>query len=142
MRLPDIYREWCVILGVALILLGAGNWLVGRLKTEQYGKMIASQPDIAADQAYRSFEELDSGANAVLEPFTAEQRRVSHAAARMDFYHATFLTGYALVITGLLFTFVGFLAVIRRDARRASRGALRETIAPGDSRRGQHPPPW
>jgi hypothetical protein len=121
MKPPDVYREWCVVLGLALILLGVGNWLVGRLKTQEYSQIIASQRDIAADQAYRSFEELDPGANAVLEPFTAEQRRVSHATARMDFYHATFLTGYGLVIAGLVLTFAGFLALIRRDARRASR---------------------
>jgi hypothetical protein len=121
MKPPDVYREWCVVLGLALILLGVGNWLVGRLKTQEYSQIIASQRDIAADQAYRSFEELDLGADAVLEPFTAEQRRVSHAAARMDFYHATFLTGYALVIAGLVLTFTGFLALIRHDARRTSR---------------------
>jgi hypothetical protein len=38
----------------------------------------------------------------------------------MDFYHATFLTGYGLVIAGLALTCAGFLALIRRDARRAA----------------------
>jgi hypothetical protein len=127
MKLPDTYRDWRVILGLALTLLGAGNWLVGRVRTEQYSEIIASQPDTAADEAYRSFDELDSGATAVLEPLTAEQRRVSYATARMDFYHATFLTGYALVIAGLALTFTGFLTLIRRDARRAAaRISLRE----------------
>ena len=34
----------------------------------------------------------------VLAPFTNAQRKVSYATARMDFYHATFLTGQALVL--------------------------------------------
>lgn len=120
MKLPEAYRDWRVVLGLALMLLGAGNWLVGRIRTEQYSAIIASQPDVDADDAYRSFDELGSGATAVLEPLTAEQRRVSYATARMDFYHATFLTGYALVLAGLALTFAGFLALIRRDARRAA----------------------
>jgi hypothetical protein len=119
MKLPDVYRDWRVVLGIAVMLLGAGNWIVGRVKAGEYMQIIASQPDTSTDQAYRSFDELDAGANAVLEPFTAEQRRLSYATARMDFYHATFLTGYALVMGGLVITCMGFLGVIRRDARRA-----------------------
>lgn len=118
MKLPDVYRDWRVVFGVALMLLGAGNWIVGRLRTEEYSQIIASAHPASPDQAYRSFDELDSSADAVLEPFTQEQRRVSYATARMDFYHATFLTGYVLVMTGLVITFFGFLGLIRRDASR------------------------
>src|SRR6266849_2577987 len=120
MKMPDMYHNWRVMLGVALILLGSGNWLVGRLKTEQYGELIASEGSTTPDQAYRSFDELDAGAVAVLAPLTAEQRRVSYATARMDFYHATFLTGYVLVLAGLCLAFLGFLSLIRNDARRAA----------------------
>ena len=118
MKLPDVYRDWRAVLGVALMLLGTGNWVVGRQRTEEYSKIIASERPASPDEAYRSFDELDSSANAVLEPFTQEQRRVSYATARMDFYHATFLTGYVLVMTGLVITFFGFLGLIRRDASR------------------------
>jgi hypothetical protein len=119
MKLPDVYRDWRIVFGLALVLLGAGNWIVGRERTEQYSKIIAAQSDTAADQAYRSFDELDS--NAVVEPFNSEQRRVSYATARMDFYHATFRTGQALVVIGLVLTFLGFLSIIQRDARHAMR---------------------
>ncbi|HKV55840.1 MAG TPA: hypothetical protein VJN94_14500 [Candidatus Binataceae bacterium] len=126
MKTPDIYHNWRVVLGIALILLGTGNWLVGRLKTQEYSELISSANTNSVDQAYRSFDELDAGATAVLEPLTAEQRRVSYATARMDFYHATFLTGYVLVLAGLLLTFLGFIGLIRSDARRAaSRGYTR-----------------
>jgi len=120
MKIPDLYHNWRVMLGIALILLGSGNWLVGRLKTEQYDELIRSETNATSDQAYRAFDELDAGAVAVLAPLTAEQRRMSYATARMDFYHATFLTGYALVIAGLVFTFLGFLGLIGNDARRAA----------------------
>jgi hypothetical protein len=120
MKMPDMYHNWRVMLGVALILLGSGNWLVGRLNTEHYGELTRSEGSSTPDQAYRSFDELDAGAVAVLAPLTAEQRRVSYATARMDFYHATFLTGYVMVLAGLLLMFLGFLGLIRNDARRAA----------------------
>jgi multisubunit Na+/H+ antiporter MnhG subunit len=120
MKMPDIYHNWRAVFGIALILLGSGNWFVGRLNTQRYGELIRSAGSIAPDQAYRSFDELDAGAAAVLAPLTAEQRRVSYATARMDFYHATFLTGYVLVLAGLLLTFLGFLDLIRNDAWRAT----------------------
>jgi hypothetical protein len=119
MKLADVSRDWRVMLGAGLIAIGVANWTVGRHRTAQYSAMIAAQPATAADQSYRSFDELESGADAVLEPFTDSQRQVSYATARMDFYHATVMTGDAFVIAGLLVTCVGFLGLIRRDAARA-----------------------
>ena len=133
MKLPDAYHDWRVVLGVALILLGSGNWMVGRLRTQQYSQIIASARPASPDDAYRSFDDLDSTANAVLEPFTDDQRRVSYATARMDFYHATFLTGYVLVMTGLVVTFFGFLGLIRRDTRRVM-GRIQDRNPGGISR--------
>ncbi len=131
MKIPDVYHDWRAVLGIALILLGTGNWLVGRLNTERYSQLIKSAGVAAADPAYLSFDDLDSGAAAVLAPLTAEQRRLSYATARMDFYHATFLTGYVLVVGGLLLTVVGFLSVIRKDARRATARITRTDATAG-----------
>jgi hypothetical protein len=122
MKLPDIYTDWRIVAGFALVLLGAGNWVVGMKRTQEYSRMIAAASNTGADEAYRSFEELDRrSGGAVLEPFTAEQRRVSYATVRMDFYHATFWTGQALLIAGLILTLIGFIGVIQRDARLALR---------------------
>ena len=123
MKLPDIYTDWKIVTGLALILLGAANWGVGLERTETYSRMIiaGTQPAPATD--YRSFDELDAGAGgaAVLEPLTAEQRQASYATARMDFYHAAFLAGRAMVLLGLLVTLLGFISVIQQDSRRAFR---------------------
>ena len=55
MKMPDIYHNWRAMLGVALIVLGTGNWLVGRHNTEHYGELIRSAGSSIPDQAYRSF---------------------------------------------------------------------------------------
>ncbi|MGA6971645.1 MAG: hypothetical protein WBY93_08460, partial [Candidatus Binatus sp.] len=49
------------------------------------------------------------------------QRQASYATARMDFYHAAFLAGRAMVLLGLAFTLLGFIGVIQQDSRRAFR---------------------
>ena len=123
MKLPDIYTDWKIVTGLALILLGAANWGVGLERTETYSRMIIARTQPAAATDYRSFDELDEGAGgaAVLEPLTAEQRQASYATARMDFYHAAFLAGRAMVLLGLLVTLLGFISVIQQDSRRAFR---------------------
>jgi hypothetical protein len=123
MKLPDLYTDWKIVTGLAVVLLGAANWGIGLERTQTYSRMISAgtQPPAATD--YRSFDELDEGAGgaAVLEPLTAEQRQASYATARTDFYHAVFLAGRAMVLLGLLVTLLGFMGVIQQDSRRAFR---------------------
>ncbi|MBF6560924.1 MAG: hypothetical protein IVW56_11575 [Candidatus Binataceae bacterium] len=119
MKIPDVYRDWRIMFGLALIVLGASNWVVGWQKTQQYSQILAAADTPKADPNDRGFEELGAGTGDVLEPFTSEERRVSYATARMDFYHTTFLIGQVLAVLGVVWTFFGFLSVIRNDARRA-----------------------
>jgi hypothetical protein len=124
MKLPDLYTDWKIVVGLGLILLGAANWIIGVERTQIYSRMIVAHQQPSADAAtdYRSFDELDAGAGgAVLEPLTAEQRQASYATARMDFYHAAFLAGRVMVLLGLLVTLLGFFSVIQQDSRRAFR---------------------
>jgi hypothetical protein len=121
MKIPDVYRDWRIMFGLALMLLGAGNWIVGWQKTQLYGQLIANEWRNRPDSSARGFDELEAGSGDVLKPFTSPARELSYTRARMDFYHATFLTGQVLAVTGLIVMMIGFLSVIRRDARRALR---------------------
>ena len=122
MKLPDIYTDWRIVVGVALILLGAGNWIIGSQRTQTYSRIIAARAHPASLTDSRSFDELEADAGgAVLSPLTEQERQTSYATARMDFYHAAYLAGRAMVLTGVLFTLLGFIAVIQRDSRRAFR---------------------
>ena len=128
MKLPDVYTDWRIVAGFALIVLGTVNWAIGRARTQEYSRIVVAHPEVAADEAYRSFDELDPHTDgAVLAPFTNSQRQVSYATARMDFYHATFLTGQALVLAGIVLTLVGFIVIIQHDNRHAHR-RLRATL--------------
>ena len=121
LKLPDIYTDWRAMAGIALITLGAVNWAIGLSRTQTYSQMVATATAQQPPADIRSFDELDSSSGAVLAPFTAEERQVSFATARMDFYHATYLMGRAMVVAGLLLSFWGFVALIRSDARKALR---------------------
>jgi hypothetical protein len=112
------------MIGLGLIALGAGNWIIGLQRTQIYSRLIvAHQQPAAAATDFRRFDELDenAGGAAVLEPLTAQQRQASYATARMDFYHAAFLAGRAMVLLGLMLTLLGFISVIQQDSRRAFR---------------------
>jgi uncharacterized membrane protein len=118
MKLPDLYADWKVVAGIALVILGASNWFIGLSRTRQYGQMMAAAQHAAAATDYRSFDELEAGSGpAVIEPLTPRERQLSYAMARVDFYHATFLTGQVLVLVGVLLTLIGFISVIQREAR-------------------------
>ena len=122
MKLPDVYTDWKIVIGIALILLGTANWVIGIERTQMYSRMVAARAHNAAATDYFSFDELDASAGgAVLEPLTAQQRKASYATARMDFYHAAFLTGRVMVLLGLVCTLLGFISVIQQDSRRAFR---------------------
>lgn len=122
MKLVDLYRDWRVATGLALMVLGAGNWLIGARRSAEWSRTIASASQKGASADYRSFDELDAGTGgAVLEPLTAEERQVSLATARMDFYHATYMTGRAMVVVALLLTLWGAIGEIQSDTRRALR---------------------
>ena len=106
--------------GLTLIVLGAGNWMVGLQRTRLAGEMIARSTNVSPSTDYRNFDEVDS-AGAVLQPFTEQERKVSYATARMDFYHVAFLTGRAMTLIGLVVMLTGFFTVIQRDSRRTLR---------------------
>jgi uncharacterized membrane protein len=141
MKLPDIYTDWKIVIGLGLILLGAANWIIGVERTQIYSRIIvAHQQPAAAATDYRSFDELDESAGdaAVLAPLTAEQRQASYATARMDFYHAAFLAGRAMILLGLLVTLLGFMSVIQQDSRRAFRRPEEDTPIPRGLPRAPH----
>ncbi len=120
MKLPDVYTDWRIVAGLALIVLGTVNWVVGLDRAQEYSRIVAQTPNLAAVEGYRSFDELDPRTDsAVLAPFGTEQRQVSYATARRDFYHVTYLTGQALALAGVVLSLVGFILLIQRDSRRA-----------------------
>lgn len=131
MKPAQLYGDWRIVAGIVLILLGIGNWLVGRNGVVQYrGIVVPSSPN--AD-LYRNFDELDARTgNAVLAPLTQDERTLSYAAAQMDFYHAVYITGCILFAFGLMISLVAFISAIRRDTSESLKKRSRTRIADFD----------
>jgi hypothetical protein len=118
MKPPELYGDWRIVVGLVLILLGTGNWLVGLSGIVQYRGLVL--PTSPSAELYRNFDELDARTDgAVLAPLLQDERTVSYAAAQMDFYHAVYLTGCMLFALGLMVSLMAFIGAIRRDARQA-----------------------
>ena len=132
------------MIGLGLITLGAGNWIVGVKRTQIYSRLIVAhqQPSAAAATDYRSSTTRRSAGGAdVLERITAEQRQASYATARMDFYHAAFLAGRVMVLSGRPHAYrlhqrdsAGFAARVSPARRRRPlpRGLPRRRYTPGN----------
>ena len=65
MKIPDVYRDWRIMFGLALMLLGTGNWVIGWQKTQLYGQLIASSARQHPDATAPGFDELEAGAKDV-----------------------------------------------------------------------------
>ena len=132
MKLPDVYTDWKIVVGLALIMLGAANWTIGLQRTQTYSRIIAAHAKAGTATDYRSFDELEAGAGgAVLAPFSVRGRQNSYTTARMDFYHAAFLAGRVMLLVGVLIMLFGFIGVIQRDSRRQFQRP-REPFQPND----------
>jgi hypothetical protein len=125
MKLPDLYGDWRIIVGVVLLLLGAGNWMVGLNGIVQYRQLVAAATN-SGTELYGNFDELDPRTDsAVLAPLTQKDRTVSYAAAQMDFYHAVYLTGCIIFALGVMVSLMAVIGAIRRDAHHSVRRKLR-----------------
>ena len=76
MKLPDIYTDWKIVVGLGLIMLGAANWIIGVERTQIYSRMIVAHQQPSAATDYRSFDELDAGAGG------ASSSRSRHSSGR------------------------------------------------------------
>src|ERR1700731_1796056 len=52
MKLPDVYTDWRIVAGFALIVLGTVNWVVGRARTQEYSRIAVGTDNAPADEAF------------------------------------------------------------------------------------------
>src|SRR2546426_384789 len=61
MKIPDVYRDWRIMFGLALMLLGAGHWIVGWQKNQLYGRLLAHEGRTRPDSPRRGFAPRSDG---------------------------------------------------------------------------------
>lgn len=111
------YESKLLIAGLSVLLLGAGNWLMGSLKFSQY-------QEIVEEGIERGFKPRPPGSGSVtnvLRLDSEEGERYNIARARVDLYHVVLSGGRLMVVLGLLLTASGWIRLRwRKPAKRCS----------------------
>jgi hypothetical protein len=102
---------------VVLVLLGAGNWIVGAVQVAHYRAMVDAGSKTGLEDSYRSFRELTPRKNrAVLSRIHEEREKYDAARVKVDFFHVVLKGGLLLFLVGLGLTFSAIFKIVRRDA--------------------------
>jgi LPXTG-motif cell wall-anchored protein len=98
-----LWRSALLPTGIALFVLGVGNWVVSHNKIIEYTERTQpSNSDVPA-APFDEFSELTARTNAtLLEPLHRGIADYSDAEAKLDFYRVVESGGRALVLLGLL----------------------------------------
>ena len=116
--------------GVLLVILGGGNWVVSRSKMFEYGHRVASTDTINPIVPLAEYPKLTSRTNAtLLERLHRGTPDYSFTAAKLDFYTLAQSGGRLLAFFGLL---VASVAVYRGfQERQLGRSASSATYRDG-----------
>jgi hypothetical protein len=106
-----LYRSHLFVAGIALIVLGLGNYLAADSKVDHYQELIAAiAPQI---QTVPSLLPREGG-----RPFPTEAwERWEIARAKLDFYHIVLSGGRLMTSIGMVCTMLALIRLRRQHAR-------------------------
>jgi hypothetical protein len=106
------YRSRFLITGVTLIVLGAGNAIIGMQKLAQYQRIVAEGRE-------RGYFPDGGNADRVLRPVDDESERYNIGRAKVDLYHVVLSGGLLMLVLGAVLTIAAWVRLrIRRDRMR------------------------
>lgn len=122
MKFRRLYLNAFFVVGVVLVLLGAGNWIVGAIQVAHYRVLVEAGSKTGLEDSYRSFRELTPRKNrGILSPIREEREKYDAARVKMDFFHVVLSGGLLLFLVGLGLTFSALFKFLRQDAQTETR---------------------
>ena len=122
MNLKDLYLKPGFVTGLVLVLLGAGNWIVGSVQVNHYRAVVAAGADFGTDGGYGGFGKRTPPENReILGRIHEEREQYDAAKVKMDFFYVVLTGGLILILAGLIlacFALFGSSAVTRSAASR------------------------
>lgn len=109
-----LHKNWLLVAGIALTVLGVGNWFFGTVRALPYQEYLAENPG-----PRRVPGSLKA---ALLEPPDEERERRDIAYAKLDFYGLVESGGRIMIVVGVLIGTLGWTWRTRRRALTDSRG--------------------
>ncbi len=117
MKLRSLYLNLYFVVGLVLVLLGAGNWTVGAVQVARYRALVEAGSKTGLEESYRSFRDLTPRKNrAILSGIHEERERYDAARMKLDFFHVVLRGGLLLILIGLGLAFSALFRIIRQDA--------------------------
>src|SRR5215831_11227098 len=116
----EFWRQPALPIGIVLLILGVGNWMVSRDKLSEFEHSTHGPAPAEHGQSLEEFPQLTPRTNAML--LARLHRRLDEDAhdARRDFYAVIQRGGRLIALAGVLLVGVGLLQVWReRRVRRA-----------------------
>lgn len=96
-----IWRTPLVPVGLVLLVLGLGNWIVGHRKVLEYERLLARSDRPLRVERFAEFGELTQRTNAsLLKSFQASTDTTSLVEAKLDFYQIVHAGGRLLLLAG------------------------------------------
>lgn len=104
MRPRPWYQSRFLVAGITLLVLGAGNTLIGSRKLAQY-------EDVVAEGRARGYFPDAGARDRILRPLDDEGERYNIGGAKVDLYHVVFSGGLLMLGLGMILTVIGWLRV-------------------------------
>ncbi|HEX2228434.1 MAG TPA: hypothetical protein VHM64_14960 [Candidatus Binatia bacterium] len=119
MKIRDVYTNGVFIGGIACLILGMGNWVVGSVETRKYHGLINKTARTGLEESYRNFQELDQQKNEeVLRRINENREKFNAARVKLDFFYVVLTGGRILLSLGLLLVVGALIHLIRAEAQR------------------------
>ncbi|MCX8072677.1 MAG: hypothetical protein N3C12_09520 [Candidatus Binatia bacterium] len=113
-----LLRSTTFWVGVALLLLGAGNWVIGQNKVADHRRLLRTAESQVLITPPEGFEQLTARTNlSLLKPFRVSAGRMSALEQKLQFYRVVESGGRILCAIGALSALAGFLHARRLAGR-------------------------
>ncbi len=118
MKFRDVYSNPLFITGVACLILGIGNWVVGSVETSKYQNLLNKTARTGLEESYRNFQELDQQKNEeVLRRINENREKFNAARVKLNFFYVVLSGGRILFLLGLALIVGALIYLIRSEAQ-------------------------
>jgi hypothetical protein len=117
MKIRDVYLNPVFVTGIACLVLGIGNWVVGSVETSKYQNLLNKTARTGLEDSYRNFQELDQQKNEeVLRRINENREKFNAARVKLNFFYVVLTGGRILFLVGLLLVVAALIYLIRTEA--------------------------
>lgn len=117
MKASQLYLNPVFAFGVVLVLLGAGNWIVGAVQVTHYRALVDAGSKTGLEDRFAGSGQPATPKNTeILGRIHEEREKYNAARIKVDFFYVVLRGGLLLFLAGLGFSVFALVRTIRRDA--------------------------